>query len=107
MTISSQAPLKVKKLYQGNVLDLSCDLGYYLKVNISSNSDSNELTSSLQTVSAFSYNTLRVYCVVKNWKMDNLSAQSDTGIVPRIPLLSPPFCDGLFLFVSLVTCSNV
>ena len=111
-SIVPQTPLKVHRLNQGNVLDLSCEIGYFLNLNISArnsmmnNQSDSELFSSLSSSSyspktlttaiPFHYTTVRLYCVAKRWMMDNLSAvvSDRSGILPRIPILSPPVCNG-------------
>lgn len=89
-----KAPLKVKKLFQGNVIDLSCDLGYFLNLNLSFGMVNNR---NVVVQSSHPYNTLRAYCVSSLWRIDDILApQNDYGaIVTRIPLLSPPSCDGM------------
>ncbi|KAJ6218559.1 hypothetical protein RDWZM_009716 [Blomia tropicalis] len=90
--IDMKAPLKVKKLFQGNVIDLSCDLGYFLNLNLSFGMVNNR---NVVVQSSHPYNTLRAYCVSYQWRIDDILApQNDYGaIVTRIPLLSPPSCD--------------
>ncbi|KAH9394301.1 MAM domain-containing glycosylphosphatidylinositol anchor protein 2, partial [Tyrophagus putrescentiae] len=88
--ITPRPPLKSKKFNDGRVLDLSCDLGYYLKANISTTAiDSNELNA----MSSFPFQNLRLYCVGKTWIMDDPRTDISSFVVGRVPISGLPSCD--------------
>lgn len=90
---AAERPLLVKSLYHGSVLDLSCELGYDLRVNAST-SESYDQTP--KTFSSYLTSSMRVYCVGTDWIIDDWSKLSQFGVVRRTPIHSLPTCEGNF-----------
>lgn len=91
--IIPRSPLKSKKFNDGRVIDLSCDLGYYLNANISTTTiDSNELNA----VTSFPFQNLRLYCVGKTWIMDDPRTDISSFVVGRVPISGLPSCEGKY-----------
>lgn len=89
--ITPRPPLKSKKFNDGRVIDLSCDLGYFLNANISTSTiDSNELNA----VTSFPFQNLRLYCVGKTWIMDDPRTDISSFVVGRVPISGLPSCEG-------------